>query len=73
LEKYRIEAAMKFLKKEDYVEYNGNIFKRIFEKGRPVKWYLFQSTAEAELWSSMSEEASKNLNKEYEQMKYMEQ
>jgi hypothetical protein len=63
---YRIEETMKFIRDEIIVEHNGSIFKRIFDhKTKKLSWQLNQSSDEFDIWTTMSEEASKNLNKEY--------
>lgn len=57
---------MEILKEEVIVKHNGNTFKRVYNvKTKELSWQLNQSTDEFDIWSTLSEGAGKNLNKEF--------
>ena len=61
-----MEEVMEILREEVHVKHNGNVFRRVYDTTKnKLHWELFQSTPEAEIWSSMPEGACLNLNKIY--------
>ena len=57
---------MRVIREEIHVEHDGNTFRRVYDINKnKLYWQLCQTNDEAELWSTLSEAASNNLNKEF--------